>query len=88
MTNPVEMPRYVSINYVTAIKIKSQEPTELSYSAPWKLTPEEVGMQTIIVPYTFMAAYRPENGGYYVKSADGQASYMSAQSFEMAYSKG
>lgn len=88
MTDPVTMPRYVSIIYVTAIKIKLQEPTELSYGSPWKLTPEEIGQNPIIVPPAFMAAYQPENGGYYVKKADGQASYISAQEFDATYVKG
>lgn len=88
MTEPVSMPRYVSITYVTAIKIKTQEPTENSYVSPWRLIPEEVGQDPIIVPYSFMANNMPVNGGYYVKMSDGQPFYLSAKDFESIYVKG
>lgn len=87
MTEPVEMPRYASITYVTAVKIKSQEPTENLYSAPWKLTPEEIGQDPIIVSSSFMSSNMPENGGYYIKHGDGQPFYMSAEAFEAAYTR-
>ena len=88
MTEPVTMPRYVSVTYVNAVKIKSQEPTEASYSSPWKLTPEEIGQQPIIVSSFFMANNSPQNGGYYIDKGDGQPFYMSGQAFEAAYVKG
>lgn len=88
MTEPITMPRYVSVTYVNAIKIKSQEPTENSYISPWRLIPEEVGQSPVIVSSAFMANNMPQNGGYYVKRADGQDFCMSAQAFEAAYVKG
>jgi len=88
MTEPVEMPRYVSITYVNAVRIKSQEPTGPSYSSPWRLTPEEIGQEPIVVSPEFMAANSPENGGYYVKKPDGQVGYLSQQMFEAVYKKG
>ena len=88
MTEPVTMPRYVSVTYVTAIKIKSQEPTENFYTSPWRLIPEEIGQNPVIVSSGFMANNRPQNGGYYVMRGDGQDFCMTAQAFDAAYTKG
>lgn len=87
MSDQVEIPRYASITYVNAVKIKSQEPTENVYGAPWRIIPEEFGQDPIIVSSAFMSSHMPENGGYYIKSGDAPPFYMSAEAFEAAYTK-
>lgn len=80
-------PRFVSLKYANAFKIKAQELTEPRYGAPWKLIPEGVGLEPIIVSSDFMLNYRPDIGGYYVEIG-GQPSYLSSDAFEREYSPG
>ncbi|NKE69890.1 hypothetical protein MNODULE_03900 [Nitrospiraceae bacterium HYJII51-Mn-bac16s-1-B09] len=71
------MPRYQCHKKVWALKIRSVEGN--------RITPEESGYASFVVPDEFIQKHNPQIGGYFVVYEDGYHSYSPAKAFEEGY---
>jgi hypothetical protein len=53
----------------------------------WYLFSSESGVGPIVVPNEYIERYKPEQGGYYVRYADGYESFSPTKAFEEGYTR-
>lgn len=74
------MPRYRVVRECFALKIKAIQ--WIPGAHVHQITPEDGRFAPFDAPPGFMAAFRPESGGYYVVHPEGSVSFQSAAAFE------
>ena len=74
------MKKYICRKEVEAFKIKQIKPVAKANTT--HLIGEDI---SLILSAEWVGKYKPEVGGYFVKSGDGQKSYISAKVFEKGF---
>lgn len=79
-----ELPRYQGKeSQVLALKIKE---VKQAVDGTGMIVPEDDFYPEFFVSHEYMSINKPEKGGYYVESIDGQPFYLEAKEFTKKYS--
>jgi len=84
MDAQIEMPKYLCIKKVWALKIKR---VDVNHKGDALLLIDDKGFAPVEVSKEYIDKHQPEEGGYYVVYEGGYRSFSPADAFESGYEK-